>query len=125
VADRRELLAVCGGGFIGALARAALSDGLTHAPDAWPWATFSANLAGAFALGYLVVRLRNRSRHRRLFLGTGLCGALTTFSTMQLELLEMLDAHAYALAGASTIASVTLGLALVAAAGRLASRAVA
>jgi CrcB protein len=122
VADRRELLAVCGGGFIGALARAALSDGLTHTPDAWPWATFTANLAGAFALGYLVVRLRNRSRHRRLFLGTGFCGALTTFSTMQLELLEMLDARAYALAGAYTIASVTLGLALVAAAGRLASR---
>jgi len=67
-------------------------------PDAaghWPWATFCANVAGAFALGYFATRLQERlplSAYRRPLLGTGLCGAFTTFSTMQLELLRMIDA---------------------------------
>lgn len=122
VADRREILAVCVGGFVGAVARAALSDQLTHAPDAWPWATFAVNLAGAFVLGYVAVRLGDRLHLRRLFIGTGFCGALTTFSTMQLEIVAMLDAHAYLLAGAYVIASVTLGLACVAVAAHLARR---
>ncbi len=123
VADRRELLAVGAGGFLGAVARTVLSEEVTHAPDAWPWATFAVNLAGAFVLGYVAVRLGDRLDHRRLFIGTGVCGALTTFSTMQFEILEMLDAHAYLLAGGYVIASVTLGLACVAVAANLARRA--
>jgi fluoride exporter len=118
----RQLFAVCAGGFIGAIARAALSDELTHAPDAWPWATFIVNLAGSFVLGYAVVRLEPRLDARRLFVGTGLCGALTTFSTMQLETLRMIDAHAYVLAATYVVASAALGLALVAGAGRIARR---
>jgi CrcB protein len=122
VPDRRELFAVCAGGFVGALARAVVSDELTHAPDAWPWATFLVNLAGSVILGYAVVRVQPRLDPRRLFIGTGLCGALTTFSTMQLETLRMLDAHAYALAATYVVASVSLGLACVAAAARVARR---
>jgi CrcB protein len=122
VPDRRELYAVCAGGFVGALARAVVSDELTHAPDAWPWATFLVNLAGSFILGYAVVRIQPRLDPRRLFVGTGLCGALTTFSTMQLETLRMLDAHAYALAAIYVVASVSLGLACIAAAARVARR---
>ena len=121
--DRRELYAVCAGGFIGAVARAALSDGLTHAPDEWPWATFVVNLVGSSVLGYAVVRLRGPHNHqRRLFVGTGVCGALTTFSTMQLETLRMLDAHAYPLALGYVVVSVALGLACVAGASRIARR---
>ena len=51
------------------------------------------NLAGTFLLGYSVTRLQERlplSAYRRPFLGTGLCGAFTTFSTMQLEALTMI-----------------------------------
>src|SRR5881392_3943692 len=92
--DRRELGAIFAGGMLGALARAGLAQGLTHSATTWPWATFSVNVVGAFMLGYLATRLQERlplSAYRRPFLGTGLCGALTTFSTMQLELVRMFD----------------------------------
>ncbi len=122
MADRREILAVCAGGFIGALARALLSEQVTHAPGAWPWATFAANLAGAFVLGYVATLLGDRQHRRRLFVGTGFCGALTTFSTLQLEVLEMLDASAYLLAAGYVVVSVALGLLCVGAAAGLARR---
>ena len=92
--DARELAAIFAGGFLGAIARAELVEALPHDPGEWPWATFLVNVAGAFMLGYFATRLQERlplSAYRRPFLGTGLCGALTTFSTMQLELLRMLD----------------------------------
>ena len=88
-------------------------------PAHWPWATFAANLAGALILGYVAARLRDG--HARLLLGTGFCGALTTFSTMQLELLRMLDGEHYALAAGYALASLALGLAAVALGRRLAT----
>lgn len=114
--DRRELAAVFAGGFLGALVRAGLVELLPHAADEWPWPTFLANVTGAFVLGYVVTRLQERlplSAYRRPLLGTGLCGALTTFSTMQVEVLRMLDEHAYALAVAYVGASVVAGFAAV------------
>jgi CrcB protein len=119
---RRDLYAVCAGGFVGAIARGVVSEQLTHAPDAWPWATFLVNLAGSFVLGYVVVRVQHRLDPRRLFVGVGVCGALTTFSTMQLETLRMLDAHAYALAAVYVVVSVVLGLACIVGAGKVARR---
>jgi CrcB protein len=120
--DRRELAAVFGGGIVGALARYGLVEALPHAPGEWPWATFAVNLAGAFALGYFTTRLQERlplSAYRRPFLGTGLCGALTTFSTMQLELLDMLDAHRAGLAALYAGASIGCGFFAVGAATNL------
>ncbi len=125
MADGREAAAIAAGGAVGALARAALTEAMPHAADAWPWATFIANLAGAFMLGYAVVRLQERlplSAYRRPFIGTGVCGALTTFSTMQVELIEMVDAHAYVLAASYAVVSVAAGLACVMVAGNLVRR---
>jgi CrcB protein len=119
--DRAELAAVFAGGFAGAIARAALAEGLPHDAGGWPWATFLVNVAGALLLGWVATRLARTDRRRSL-LGTGFCGALTTFSTMQLELLEMLDGEHYALAAGYALASVAAGLLAVALATRLVRR---
>ncbi len=94
VSDRRELAAIFAGGFLGAIARAEVATAFPSRAGSWPWATFAVNILGAFMLGYLSTRLQERlpvSSYRRPFLATGVCGALTTFSTMQIELLAMLD----------------------------------
>jgi len=114
--DRRELGAIYAGGVIGALARVGLSEALPHGVDAWPWATFIANLLGAALLGWLVTRLGERlppSAYRRPFLGTGVCGALTTFSTLQLELFKMLEGGYVGLAVAYIAATLIGGFACV------------
>lgn len=114
--DRRELGAIFAGGVVGALLRVALLQTGAGAAPGWPWVTFSENVLGTFMLGYFATRLQERlplSAYRRPLLGTGFCGAFTTFSTMQLEILTMLDAHRYGLAVAYAGASLTLGYASV------------
>lgn len=113
MADRRELAAVFAGGACGALARAALSQAYPWSPGHWPWPTFGVNIVGCVMLGYFTTRLQERlplSAYRRPLLGTGLCGGLTTFSTMQVELLRMIDARDFALAAAYVLLSVVFGL---------------
>jgi fluoride exporter len=110
--DRREIAAIFAGGALGTLARGALAEAFPHRATAWPWPTFGVNVAAAFALGYFVTRLTERlplSSYRRPLLGTGLCGGLSTFSTMQVEILKMLGAGAWALAAGYTAASVAAG----------------
>ncbi len=114
--DQREIAAIFAGGAIGTLLRAALAEAFPHPPDAWPWPTFGVNIAAAFLLGYFVTRLQERlplSSYRRPLLGTGLCGGLSTFSTMQVEILRMLDAHAWGLAAGYAAASVAAGYAAI------------
>jgi fluoride exporter len=114
--DRRELAAIFAGGAIGGLARAALVTASPAHAGRWPWVTFAVNVAGAFLLGYLATRLQERlplSAFRRPLLGTGFCGALTTFSTMELELLRMLDGRHFALAAGYAGATVVLGYAAI------------
>jgi fluoride exporter len=114
--DRREIAAIFAGGALGTLARAALAEAFPHSATAWPWPTFTVNIVAAFALGYFVTRLTERlplSSYRRPLLGTGICGGLSTFSTMQVEILEMISAHAWALAVGYTAASVAAGYAAI------------
>ena len=110
--DSRAVAAIFAGGAVGALARAVLAQALPSSPAEWPWPTFAVNILGAFLVGYFVTRLQERlplSSYRRPLLGTGLCGGLTTFSTMQVELLHMLAAGEYLLAFAYGLVSVAAG----------------
>jgi fluoride exporter len=111
--DNRELAAVFVGGAVGAGARAALSVLAAPDPGRWPWPTFAVNIVGAFVLGYVTTRLLERlplSSYRRPLLGTGFCGGLTTFSTMQVEILRMLQYRHYGLAIGYLSASLVAGL---------------
>jgi CrcB protein len=110
--DRRELAAIFVGGAFGTLARAGLSEAMPRSATTWPWATFIANVVACVLLGYLATRLQERlplSSYRRPFVGTGLCGGLSTFSTMQVELVRMVDAHAYGMAAGYAAGSVIAG----------------
>jgi CrcB protein len=114
--DRLELGAIALGGAVGALSRVGLSQAFPSTPGSWPWVTFAINLAGTFALGFLVTYLQRQrplsSLHHPL-LATGLCGTFTTFSTMQLEVLRMIDRHHDGLALAYVASSVACGYLLV------------
>jgi fluoride exporter len=110
--DRREIAAIFAGGAIGTLLRAALSEAFPLPATAWPWPIFAVNIVAAFLLGYSVTRLQERlplSSYRRPLLGTGLCGGLSTFSTMQVEILKMIEAHDWGLAIGYAAASVAAG----------------
>ena len=114
--DRRELAAVFAGGAIGTLARAGFEEIAAADPGRWPWPTFTVIIVGAFLLGVFGTRLRERlpvSSYRRPFLGTGVCGGLTTFSTMQVETLKMVEHGHYGLAAGYVVTSILVGFSAV------------
>ncbi len=82
----------------------------------WPWATFVVNVVGTLLLGYFATRLQERlppSTYKRPLLGTGFCGALTTFSTFQIEVLELVRHDRAGLAIAYLVSSIVAGLAAI------------
>ncbi|HXS33115.1 MAG TPA: fluoride efflux transporter CrcB [Solirubrobacterales bacterium] len=109
--DCRRLVAIYLGGVLGALARVGLAQATPHGPGGWPWGTFAANMAGALLLGYFFARLRDHPEDglAHPFLTTGICGTLTTFSTVQLELFEMIDGGHVAIAAAYLGATLLAG----------------
>ena len=114
--DRRELTAIFVGGMVGAVLRVWVGRQFQSAAGDWPWATFLINVTGSAALAYFATRLQERlpqSTYRRPLLGTGFCGAYTTFSTMQVEILTMLDHDRYGLAVGYAAASIVAGYAAI------------
>lgn len=87
----------------------------------FPWGTLTANLVGSLVLGGLVAAAARLPGAVEAALGTGLCGALTTYSTFTYETVRLLEAgarfHAIAYVGASLSAgfgAVGLGATLAA-----------
>jgi CrcB protein len=110
---KRVEVAIVAGGTVGALARAGLVKAYPWNGHSWPWVTFVVNIVGTLLLGYLVTRLQERlppSTYRRPLLGTGFCGALTTFSTFQIELIKLARHGRPGLAAGYLLASVAAGL---------------
>lgn len=123
--DRREIAAIFLGGAIGSLLRMWLGRTFSTGVADWPWATFAINVSGSFALAYFATRLQERlpqSTYRRPLLGTGLCGAYTTFSAMQIEIVQMIDHDRYGLAGAYALCSILAGYVAICAATALVRR---
>ena len=107
------LVGVFVGGMIGTAARLALS--LLN--DGIPWGILIANLAGALLLGFLFERVREhriRGSETWAVLGPGLCGALTTFSALQMDAIELARDGQVLVAVAYLVASVALGVPIAA-----------
>ncbi len=82
------LLAIAGGGVVGAVGRYLLSLALPTVTGRFPWGTWLTNVSGSAALGFALVVISERlprSRYARPLIGTGLIGAYTTFSTFTVE----------------------------------------
>ncbi|MFG2344863.1 fluoride efflux transporter CrcB [Streptomyces phaeochromogenes] len=78
----------------------------------FPWGTFAVNVVGCLILGLLTgaAVAGAASSHLQLLLGTGLCGALTTYSTFSFETLRLAEDGARLYGAANVIASVVVGL---------------
>jgi CrcB protein len=91
------LAAVAVGGALGASSRYAVGELIPSGTDGFPWGTFWANIAGSFALGFLLAVMLARlphSRYRRSFVATGFLGAFTTYSSFAVGTLELArDGH--------------------------------
>lgn len=123
--ERVRAAAIVAGGAAGTLARAAVAEALPHSPGEWPWATFAVNLAGTALLAWWTTRLAEMiapTRFWRFLLGTGVCGAFTTFSTFQVETIRLARDGGVALAAGYAAASLAAGMALAVAATVLARR---
>ncbi|WP_333769910.1 fluoride efflux transporter CrcB [Streptomyces sp. IBSBF 2435] len=81
----------------------------------FPWGTFTVNVAGCFILGLATgaVTAGAASSQVQLLVGTGLCGALTTYSTFSYETLRLAESGARFYAVANVVGSVAAGLGAV------------
>lgn len=74
----------------------------------FPWGTFTVNVAGSLLLGYLIGL--PVAPWMSALLGTGFCGALTTYSTFSFETLRLVREGERVLAAAYALGSVLAGL---------------
>ncbi len=110
------MLVVGVGGALGAVARYWTTEWMRGlAGDALPWGTLAVNVAGAFALGFLMVWLQSvaPSSQARQFIAIGFLGSFTTFSTFSYEVVELTRTGELLRAGGYAAGSVVTGVAAV------------
>jgi CrcB protein len=110
------LLVIAAGGALGSLARWALGETFPARRGSFPWATFGENVSGGLALGVLMVFVIDvwpPSRYMRPFLGVGVLGGFTTFSTYALDTRALVVADRAPLAAAYLFGTLAAGLASV------------
>ncbi|GAA2338251.1 MULTISPECIES: fluoride efflux transporter CrcB [Streptomyces] len=101
------------GGMVGAPLRYLTDRAVQSRHDSvFPWGTFTVNVIGCAVLGLLTgaATAGAASPELRLLLGTGLCGALTTYSTFSYETLRLAEDGARGFAVANVVVSVATGL---------------
>ncbi|MGW0821711.1 fluoride efflux transporter CrcB [Streptomyces sp. NPDC002845] len=101
------------GGMVGAPLRYLTDRAVQSRHDTvFPWGTFTVNVVGSLLLGLLTGAVAAGAAHSdlRLLVGTGLCGALTTYSTFSYETLRLAQDGARFYAAANVAASVVAGL---------------
>ncbi|WP_054814862.1 fluoride efflux transporter CrcB [Nocardia arizonensis] len=128
VAEPTVLLVIALGGGIGASARYAIGQRWPVRPGQVPWSTFAINVSGCLAIGILMVLITEvwvAHRLLRPFLGVGVLGGYTTFSTYCLEIRRLLEsgatAEAFGYLGGSVIAAlaaVAIGMGMARSASR-------
>ena len=105
------------GGFAGAIARYLVDGAVSERTGgAFPWGTLAVNLTGSFVLGLLFALTAERAilpAEIRGPLLIGFIGAYTTFSTVQVELVDLIDAGREGLAAAYALTSVAAGYAVI------------
>ncbi|MCV7355349.1 fluoride efflux transporter FluC [Mycolicibacterium fluoranthenivorans] len=110
------IAAVAVGGLVGAPARYGLGVAFPQSVGQWPVTTFAINVMGAFLLGVLLEGLTRVGpdtgwRQRvRLGVGTGVLGSFTTYSTLAVDIDELLRGHQWWAAGSYAAGSVLAGL---------------
>ncbi|WP_409475069.1 fluoride efflux transporter CrcB [Streptomyces sp. HC307] len=106
-------LLVVAGAMVGAPLRYLADRAVQSRHDSvFPWGTFAVNVVGCAVLGLLAgaAVAGAAGSHLQLLLGTGLCGALTTYSTFSYETLRLVETGAGLYAAVNVVASVSAGL---------------
>lgn len=106
-------LMVAIGGFVGAPSRYLLDRAINRRIESdLPWGTFIVNISGSFILGLVagLVVANHLSPLGKALLGTGFCGAYTTFSTFTFETIRLVEVGQILEAAGNVLVSVLVGL---------------
>lgn len=106
------------GGAVGAPVRYLVDEAVqTRARGLLPWGTLLVNVTGSFILGVVTgaVLYHGLTTTPKVWLGTGFCGAYTTFSTFTFEVVRLVEEGRFGVAARYAVVSVSVGAAAAAA----------
>lgn len=109
----RALLAVCAGGCVGGGLRYSIGLAIPNSPHSVPWATLAANVTGCFLLALLLTVLEaaeSPARYIREFVGVGVLGSFTTFSSWTVHIGQRVDAQDYWISAGYLVSSLVGGI---------------